>query len=557
MSTIALNAKPLSSQTTHADERRTLDELLRFWANQHPHALALSNPAESMELQLGSPARLDFRSAEIIVNQIAARFLSQGLTPGDAIAIQLPNTAELPLVILGALRAGLMACPMPMLWRNHEIEQAFVHLPVKGIVSVHHFAGCAHGDMMCELAARHLTVRFVYGVGNDLSDGQTPISDLFDPTISYSTGLEIFEDFPENDVEDVALALWTVTPTGLKPVLWTHRELIAAGLQHVLSAGITTEDRLLNPYPLSSIVGVASLFVPWLLSGIHLAQHHPFDYDAFLRQLGDDEITYTVLPASIAEDLLNSGHLASGMLKLTGLGAVSWPHLYDPNRTPVEALPVPVYDIQNLNDIACHITARERDANPSALELGEVQTVDGQHGPLVLLEKRIRGRIQETGSNGSAMSGSLFVRGLSVPNTVTITELGHFTRDEVNSWIDTGIKCTLTEKASDSISFCLPHTLIYHGGTILRAAELDLLYAGYEDFDDAAVFAVDDPVIGTRILAAVVATSSMSPSLQAFRDYLESRNVAPFKQPEQIVLVEEIPRDDGGHVLREALLARL
>ena len=544
-------------ESVHVAEQRTLDELLRFWAAQHPEASALSNAAVSAEYQLGCPAWLDYRSIEVIVDQLARRFLTHGLKPGDAIAIQLPNTAELPLAILGAMRAGLIACPVSMLWRAHEIEQALVHMPVKGIISVHEFAGYSHGDMMCALAARHVNVRFIYGVGTNLADGQTPISDLFDPTISYSTDLDIFNEFPENDLDDVALVLWTVTSDGFKPVLWSHRELIAAGLQHVLAADVTIADRLLNPYPLTNIVGITGLFVPWLLSGTHLSQRHPFDYDGFLRQLCDEEISYTALPAPIAETLLRDGALVSGELELTRLGSVGWPEANTTIAIASETPPVPVYDIRNLNDMACHITARHAGANPAALELGGVHSLDGQHGPLVLLETRVRGRIQDTGSNSRAMAGSLYIRGLSVPNSATLTQLGHISRNSSNPWVHTGIRCTLVEDAANSALCAPPHAVIYHGGTVLREEELDLLYAGYDGFDDAAVFVVDDPVMGKRILAAAVPAPGASPSLQALKSYLENRNVAPFKQPEQIVLVRQIPRDECGHVRRDALLQQI
>ncbi len=557
MSNQALNAKPVFSRSVPANERRTLDELLRFWANQHGHEPALSNPALSAKLRLGSPGHLDYASAKIIVDQIAARFLSQGLAPGDAIAIQLPNTAELPLIILGAIRAGLIACPIPMLWRAHEIEQAFAGLPVRGIVSVDRFAGHAHGDMMCEVAAGHLTVRFIYGVGRDLSDGQTPISDLFDPTISYTTGLDVFQDFPDNDVEDVTLVSWTITPAGPKPVLWTHRELIAAGLQHVLGAAISTQDRLLNPYPLSNIVGITGLFVPWLLSGTQLSQHHPFSYEDFLCQLVDDEVTYTVLPAAISDALACDGRLTSGAWKLSRVGSVRWPHQRSGEAVAAQSFPFTIHDILNLNDIACIISRRENGRAPAALELGEIQSLDGPHGRLVLLETRLRGRIRESDGAGAAMIGSLLVRGLAVPNTVTVTSLGHFTRDVLNSWIDTGLECTLGERARESAAFSQPQAFIYHGGAIVRAAELDSLYSGYEAFDDAAALPIDDPVMGTRILAAAVPASGATPDLAAFKAYLEQRQISSFKVPEQIVLVDEIPRDARGQILRDALIAGL
>ena len=42
------------------------------------------------------------------------------------------------------------------------------------------------------------------------------------------------------------------------------------------------------------------------------------------------------------------------------------------------------------------------------------------------------------------------------------------------------------------------------------------MYASYPEFLDAAAFAIDDPVMGDRIFAAVVPRPDQSPSLDSF-----------------------------------------
>jgi hypothetical protein len=46
----------------------------------------------------------------------------------------------------------------------------------------------------------------------------------------------------------------------------------------VLALDLDGSDVILNPYPLTGPAGLSLGFMPWLVSGATLAQHHPFDY---------------------------------------------------------------------------------------------------------------------------------------------------------------------------------------------------------------------------------------------------------------------------------------
>ena len=88
--------------------------------------------------------------------------------------------------------------------------------------------------------------------------------------------------------------------------------------------------------------------------------------------------------------------------------------------------------------------------------------------------------------------------------------------------------------------------------------ELDhALSAASPCYLDAACFALSDPVIGDRIFAAVVPEPDEPVSLEALHAYLHGLDVAPYKFPDQIVVVRDIPRDASDRVLREQILAQI
>jgi non-ribosomal peptide synthetase component E (peptide arylation enzyme) len=66
-----------------------------------------------------------------------------------------------------------------------------------------------------------------------------------------------------------------------------------------------------------------------------------------------------------------------------------------------------------------------------------------------------------------------------------------------------------------------------------------------------------DPIMGDRIFAAVVPEADEPVSLEALHAYLHGLDVAPYKFPDQIVVVRDIPRDGNDRVLRDQILSRI
>jgi len=73
------------------------------------------------------------------IDRLSADFASwlqhhTDLVPGDRIAIQMPNLVQYPVVVLGALRAGLVVVNTNPLYSAREIEHQFNDAGVKALV---------------------------------------------------------------------------------------------------------------------------------------------------------------------------------------------------------------------------------------------------------------------------------------------------------------------------------------------------------------------------------------------------------------------------------------
>jgi non-ribosomal peptide synthetase component E (peptide arylation enzyme) len=91
----------------------------------------------------------------------------------------------------------------------------------------------------------------------------------------------------------------------------------------------------------------------------------------------------------------------------------------------------------------------------------------------------------------------------------------------------------------------------------VATSEFDALYRLYHGFLDAACFVLSDPIVGDRIFAAVAPRPGEPVSLEALKDFLAELAVAPYKFPDQLLVVKQIPRDVDGRVLRDEILRQV
>ena len=72
--------------------------------------------------------------------QFAAYLHSRGLEPGDKIALMMPNILQYPIVLFGAVRAGLVLVNTNPLYTPREMRHLFTDCGAKAIVVVENFA---------------------------------------------------------------------------------------------------------------------------------------------------------------------------------------------------------------------------------------------------------------------------------------------------------------------------------------------------------------------------------------------------------------------------------
>lgn len=289
----------------------TLDDLFRRAGVRRPDALALIDPPNGETITGGAPRRLTYAEADRAISALAAKLRRLSLQTDMVVAMQLANTVDSVIALLGVLRAGMIAAPLPLLWREQEMVAALSRIGAKAIVTSSHVGLAAQSEIAMQVAAELFPIRHICGFGRDLPDGVVPLDDVFNPapTEFYQPSVR-----PGPAAAHVAAITFDVTGDGLVPVARSQSELIAGGLAVFREAGIAENATILSTIPAASFAGIALTLMPWLLAGGTLALHHGFDPAVFAEQSRAHEPCSVVLPGP-ALALLTDAGLLGGHIK--------------------------------------------------------------------------------------------------------------------------------------------------------------------------------------------------------------------------------------------------
>ena len=98
--------------------------------------------------------------------------------------------------------------------------------------------------------------------------------------------------------------------------------------------------------------------------------------------------------------------------------------------------------------------------------------------------------------------------------------------------------------------------MIVSGGENVYPIEVEKILTAHPEVEEAAVLGVDDEQYGQRLAAFVVLSSGASATPDALKQHVRD-NLANYKVPREIVVLDELPRSNTGKIHRGELLARI
>lgn len=97
--------------------------------------------------------------------------------------------------------------------------------------------------------------------------------------------------------------------------------------------------------------------------------------------------------------------------------------------------------------------------------------------------------------------------------------------------------------------------IVRRGGVNVSSIEVETVLRAHELVADVAIVAMPDDMLGERIVAFVVRSAVEDPTLEMLRDFAAT-DLAHYKLPDALVIVDELPRTASGKVEKFRLRSR-
>jgi acyl-CoA synthetase (AMP-forming)/AMP-acid ligase II len=538
----------------------TVQQLFADRVAEFGDELAAVDPPNKADLVDLAPQRLTWREIDEQVERLAAVLLAHGVGEATVLAVQLPNIVELIVAYLAAWRVRAIVSPLPVQYRRHEVVELGNLGEISAFLTSDRIGPRPVAAEVLEMRADIPSLGTVFSFGPATPAGAVSI-DAATAAVRPADLAEVaaYAEAHPVDPNDCMTICWTSgTESRPKGVPRAHYEWLVMSWDTVVAPSLTHESRVLNPFPMVNMAGINGTFLPWLRVGFLMVQHHPFDLTVFLNQVEAEGITYTIAPPALLAMLLQKEELLAGKdistLRQIGSGSVplqewmvrGWHDKYGITIINYfgsnEGISL-MTDVKLMTDPAqrAHFFPRYGGGRtwtfPAAArttvklvdpETGEEVTEPGRPGELYLKGPSVFAGYLDAANvrspfdpDGFLITGDMFV--IDGPN------------NEFLRYVD---------RAKD---------LIIRGGMNIAPAELETMIASHPDVLEVAVIGVPDDILGEKVCAVVVLRPGASLDLAGVVDHLKSQQIASYKLPERLEIVEALPRNPVGKILKRQL----
>ena len=543
---------------------RTLFDALLSNVARFPDQEAVVDPPDRATFTDGAPRRLTWSELLSDVEHLSAVLYQYGLRRDDIVVVQLPNFVEQVVTYLACHRLGIVVSPLPPAYREHEIGHALHLTHAKAVLTSVRIGKHRHADMMASMRDTYAQVSTLLVWGADVPQGAASL----DHEMAQDTELGTVKDYAASirlSADDVVTICWTSgTEASPKGVPRSSNEWYWQAKGTVAAVGLRSGMRVLNPFPLVNMGGMSFGFVGWLLEGATLVQHQPFDLDVFLRQIRDERIDYTVAAPTILNRLLQNEALLEGIdfkrLKRIGSGSAPLsPWLIETfaSRYGVEILN---YFGSNEGAAMCGSATDIPDPQERAT-LFPRPGVPGQPPWTNQVNNIVQTRLVSADDGGDVtQAGQIGEMRIAGPTVFS----GYYNAPEINAnafddqgYFKTGDLFEITGSQQQYLRYVgRSKDLVVRGGMKISAEEIEALVLGHPDVAEVAIVGYPDDELGERMCACIVPRPERSVDLASLVGYLRNeKRVAAYKLPERLLMLDILPRNPVGKLVKNQLRA--
>ncbi len=474
-----------------------------------------------------------------------AALAASGIEAGDRVAIWAFNSVEWVVAALGLWQAGAVLVPINTRFKGDEAADLLGRSRARAVVTVTDFLGTDYVAMLRD-------------TGTELPDLVTIVIASGHPpegTVSWEGFMGRADDrhrvlvdrrSADLDPHDRSDILFTSGTTGRpKGVVMTHGRTLCVATDWVAMTGLRDDDRYLMVNPYFHMFGLKAGILACVASGATMLPEAVFDVDRIVDRVDSDRVTVLPGPPALYQAILDhperAGHRLS-TLRVAVTGAADIP--VELVRRIDAELPfstvITGYGLTEAGTAAA--TSPEDDVETIATTVGRprpgfelrIAAHDGDADPGEPGEVLLRG-------------GSVMVGYLDDPEaTAAALSWDGWLRTGDIGVVDDGGRLRIVGRLKD---------MFIVGGFNAYPAEIENLLLRHPDIREAAVIGIPDERLGEVGMAFVVT----APGCGSASDIVEwcRAHIANYKVPRVVEIVEELPTNATGKVVKDVLRQRV
>jgi non-ribosomal peptide synthetase component E (peptide arylation enzyme) len=505
-------------------------------ANLNPNGVAVSDGARA----------LSWQEAKLWTDRLALALIQLGLKRDDLLAIQLPNSVELPLIRVACEKAGILSLPLPRTLRQAEMGQCLGFTQAAAVVLPWIFRDFDYFGMMGELRERLPHLRHILIAGSKAPAGALSLDEILSHPWEEKSNPTVLESRRYKAAE-VSLINSTTGSTGPpKFAEYTAAARLLYGRSYVDMLGLTEHDVLAALSPAAGGPNIPIYFAaPQVGAKIVLLSH--FEPEAAFDLIQRERVTVAcVVPALLAMMVRCNSYERYDLSSIRYWVSVSAPLSSNLAREAEEKLGGIVLNTYGAVDWGGVVFTAPKD--PPEVRYFTVGR------PRVDTEVRLvneAGRIVAAGETGELQgrgpSCSAGYYGNAEACVNAWTSDGWFPLGDMGRWDEKGNLILLGRKDE----------LIIRGGQNIQPAEIEDHLVAHPKVKQAAIVGMPDPVMGQKVCAYIVPETADGVRLEEIVSFLRFKQLALYKLPERLELVDKFPMVSDTKINKRILAAEI
>ncbi|WP_426571853.1 FadD3 family acyl-CoA ligase [Aquihabitans sp. McL0605] len=484
------------------------------------------------------------------IDRAAKAFLAAGIELGDRVAIWAPNCAEWVVAVLGLQSAGAALVPLNTRYKGAEAGDILGRSRARILITVDGFLDNRYVGMLDGHDLPHLERIVVLRTeaGQELP-AQAESWDAFLAAADGTPDADLAARRAQITPDTVADLLFTSGTTGKpKGVICAHAQTLRTVATWANVVGLDETDRYLAINPFFHSFGYKAGIIAWLVTGGVLVPMPVFDVPGAMQLITEQRISMVPGPPTLYQTILNHpdrDQLDSSSLRLAVTGAASVPvSLVEQMGTDLGFdTVITAYGLTE----ACGFATMCRRSDDATT----IATTSGRAMPGI--------EVLVVDPDGNAMPagepGEVVIRGYNVMRGYFENPDATAETIDADGWLHTGDVGVMDDRGYLRITDRMKDLFIV-GGFNAYPAEIENLLLAHPDIAQVAVIGVPDERQGEVAAAFVVATTGTTPDPDEIIAW-SRQNMANYKAPRQVHVVDALPFNPGGKVMKFELRKRL